>query len=38
MVTALYNAPNTINHYYEQEVKYDMHNGAWEDDYKSMEG
>jgi hypothetical protein len=37
MITALYNAPNTINHYYEQEVRYDMHNGVWGDDY-SMEG
>lgn len=25
MVTALYNAPNTINHYYQQEVQHDMH-------------
>jgi hypothetical protein len=37
MITALYNAPNTINHHYEQEVRYDMHNGVWGDDY-SMEG
>jgi hypothetical protein len=38
MITALYNAPNTINHYYEQEVRYDMQNGAWEEEYNSMEG
>lgn len=25
MVTALYNAPNTINHYYQQEVQHDMY-------------
>ena len=29
MVTALYNAPNTINHYYQQEVKHDMYGGGW---------
>jgi hypothetical protein len=38
MITALYNAPNTINHYYEQEVRYDMQNGAWDEEYNSMEG
>lgn len=27
MVTALYNAPNTINHYYQQMVQHDMRNG-----------
>lgn len=27
MVTALYNAPDTINHYYKQKVQYDMHSG-----------
>ena len=29
MVTALYNAPNTINHYYQQEVQHDMYGGGW---------
>ena len=29
MVTALYNAPSTINHYYQQEVKHDMYGGGW---------
>ena len=29
MVTALYNAPNTINHYYQQEVQHDMFGGGW---------
>lgn len=27
MVTALYNAPNTINHYYQQMVQHDMYTG-----------
>ena len=27
MVTALYNAPSTINHYYQQEVQHDMYGG-----------
>lgn len=31
MVTALYNAPMTINHYYQQEVNYDMRGGGWQD-------
>ena len=31
MVTALYNAPNTINHYYQQEAQYDMYGGGWEE-------
>ncbi len=31
MVTALYNAPNTINHYYQQETQYDMYGGGWEE-------
>ena len=31
MVTALYNAPGTINHYYQQEVRYDMYGGGWEE-------
>ena len=29
MVTTLYNAPSTINHYYQQEVQHDMHGGGW---------
>lgn len=29
MVTALYNAPLTINHYYQQEVQHDMYGGGW---------
>ena len=29
IVTALYNAPNTINHYYQQEVQHDMYGGGW---------
>ena len=29
MITALYNAPNTINHYYQQEVQHDMYGGGW---------
>jgi hypothetical protein len=29
MVTALYNAPTTINHYYQQEVQHDMYGGGW---------
>jgi hypothetical protein len=28
-MTALYNAPNTINYYYQQEVQHDMHSGKW---------
>ncbi len=31
MVTALYNAPMTMNHYYQQEVNYDMRGGGWQD-------
>ena len=27
MITALYNAPSTINHYYQQEVQHDMYGG-----------
>jgi hypothetical protein len=27
MVTALYNAPTTMNHYYQQEVQHDMYGG-----------
>jgi hypothetical protein len=29
IMTALYNAPNTINYYYQQEVQHDMHSGKW---------
>ena len=29
MLTALYNAPITMNHYYQQEVQHDMHGGGW---------
>ena len=29
MVTALYNAPSTISHYYQQEVQHDMYGGGW---------
>lgn len=29
IITALYNAPNTINHYYQQEVNHDMYGGGW---------
>ena len=29
MVTALYNAPSTINHYYQQEVQHDRYGGGW---------
>mgnify|MGYP002802653808 CR=1 FL=1 len=29
MVTALYNALSTINHYYQQEVQHDMYGGGW---------
>ena len=29
MVTALYNAPSTINHYYQQEVQHNMYGGGW---------
>jgi len=31
MVTALYNAPSTMNHYYQQEVNHDMFGGGWEE-------
>ena len=30
MITALYNAPNTMNHYYRQMVQHDMY-GGWEE-------
>ena len=29
MVTALYNAPLTMTHYYQQEVQHDMYGGGW---------
>lgn len=29
MITALYNAPMTINHFYQQEVQHDMYGGGW---------
>ncbi len=29
LVTALYNAPMTMNHYYQQEVQHDMYGGGW---------
>ncbi len=31
MVTALYNAPNTKNHYYQQLVQHDMYGSGWEE-------
>lgn len=31
LITALYNAPSTINYYYQQEVRYDMYGGGWEE-------
>ena len=31
MVTALYNAPSTMNHYYQQEEQHDMYGGGWEE-------
>ena len=32
LVTALYNAPSTMNHYYQQEVQYDMYGGGWKEE------
>ena len=29
MITALYNAQSTINHFYQQEVQHDMYGGGW---------
>ena len=29
LVTALYNAPSTMSHYYQQEVQHDMYGGGW---------
>ena len=31
LITALYNAPSTISHYYQQEVQHDMYGGGWEE-------
>ena len=31
MVTALYNAPITMNHFYQQEVQHDMYGGGWDE-------
>ena len=31
LVTALYNAPMTINHYYQQEAQHDMYGGGWQE-------
>ncbi len=31
VVTALYNAPNTMNHYYQQLVQHDMYGGGWQE-------
>ena len=31
MVTALYNAPSTMHHFYQQEVNHDMYGGGWEE-------
>lgn len=30
LITALYNAPTTMNHYYQQEVQHDMYGGGWQ--------
>lgn len=29
LITTLYNAPATLNHYFQQEVQYDMYGGGW---------
>ena len=29
LITALYNAPSTMNHFYQQEVQHDMYGGGW---------
>ena len=29
LITTLYNAPATINHFYQQEVQHDMFGGGW---------
>lgn len=31
LLTALYNAPATMGHYYQQEVQHDMYGGGWEE-------
>ena len=31
LLTALYNAPSTMGHYYQQEVQHDMYGGGWEE-------
>ena len=31
MITALYNAPTTIHHYFQQKVQHDMFGGGWEE-------
>ncbi|MCM1376498.1 MAG: replication initiator protein A [Lachnospiraceae bacterium] len=31
LITALYNAPSTMSHYYQQEVRHDMYGGGWEE-------
>jgi len=31
MITALYNATNTMNHYYQQAVQHDMYGGGWKE-------
>jgi len=32
LITALYNAPSTMSHYYQQEVQHDMYGGIWENE------
>lgn len=32
LITTLYNAPSTINHFYQQEVQHDMYGGGWADE------
>lgn len=31
LITALYNAPSTMGHYYQQAVQHDMYGGGWEE-------
>ena len=31
LITALYNAPSTMSHYYQQEVQHDLYGGGWEE-------
>ena len=33
LITALYNAPSTMNYYYQQEVQHDMHSGYGQERY-----